>query len=105
MAKSLTKFVKAQSKGLKRNERVPGSSEVLESLIGKGKRMQGQHSRGGFTRMILAMAASCVNLTQHGICAALETIGETDLSEWCERQLGSTLTVQRRKLLNETKIG
>ena len=105
MAKSLTKFVKAQSKGLTRNERVPGSSEVLESLIGKGKRMQGQHSRGGFTRMILAMAASCVNLTQHGICAALETIGETDLSEWCERQLGSTLTVQRRKLLNGTKIG
>ena len=105
MAKSLVKFVKTQSKGLKRNERVPGSSEVLESLIGKGKRMHGQHSRGGFTRMILAMAASCVDLTQDGIRAALETIGETDLSEWCESQLGSTLTAQRRKLLNGTKTG
>ena len=105
MAKSLVKFVKTQSKGLKRNERVPGSSEVLESLIGKGKRMRGQHSRGGFTRMILAMAASVVNLTGDGICAALETISETDLSEWCESQLGFTLTAQRRKLLNGTKTG
>ena len=42
---------------------------------------------------------------QGGICAALETIGETNLSEWCEKQLGSTLTVQRRKLLNGTKTG
>lgn len=105
MAESLTAFVKTQSQGLKKNERVPGSSEVLESLIGKGKRMHGQHSRGGFTRMILGMAASVVNLTQEGICTALETIRETNLSQWCNKNLGTTLTAQRRKILNGIKPG
>lgn len=105
MAKSLRAFVKTQSKGLKKNERVPGSSEVLESLIGKGKRMHGQHSRGGFTRMILGMAASVVNLSQDGICTALETVRETDLSKWCEKNLGTTLTAKRRRILNGTKPG
>ena len=103
MAKSLVEFVRTQSQGLGRHECVPGSSEVLESLIGKGKRMHGQHSRGGFTRMLLAMAASVVNLTQEGICTALETIRETDLPQWCNNQLGPTLTAQRRKILNGTK--
>ena len=105
MAESLTEFVTTQSAGLERDERVPASSEVLESLIGKGKRMQGQHSRGGFTRMILGMAASVVNLTQDGICTALETVRESTRSQWCQQHVGFTLTAQRRQVLNGTKTG
>lgn len=105
MAKQLVEFVKTQSNDLKRNERVPGSSEVLESLIGKGKRMQGQHSRGGFTRMILAMATSVVSLTQDNICQTLKTVRDADLFDWCKTQLGPSLAAKRRTLLNGTKTG
>ncbi len=35
---------------------IPGSSEVIESLFGKGKRLEGQQSRSGITLMLLAMA-------------------------------------------------
>lgn len=105
MAASLVRFVKQQSRPLEMGQRLPGSSEVLESLIGHGKRMQGQHSRGGFTRMILAMAASVVVLTGQTICQALETIRDIDLTSWLTEHLGTTLTAQRRAVLTGTKTG
>jgi hypothetical protein len=102
VAAALVEFVKQQSQGMKSGESLPASSEVLESLIGKGKRLQGQHSRGGFTKMILGMAASVVQITQDRIRKALETVCTLDLVEWCEDNLGSSLTAQRRQALPST---
>jgi len=105
---ALEEFVRQQSEGMKPGESLPASTEVLESLIGKGKRMQGQHSRGGFTKMILAMAASVGHLTQNYITQALETVRNCDLQTWCEEHLGHSLTAQRREALPSacgTKLG
>jgi len=99
VANSLIDFVQQQSRDIKPGESLPASSEVLESLIGKGKRLQGQHSRGGFTKMILGMAASVVTLTSERVKEALETISTLDLLEWCNEQLGTSLTAQRRQAL------
>lgn len=99
VAKALEQFVKEQSAGLKRGESLPASTEVLESLIGKGKRMQGQHSREGFTKMILGMAATVGTLTQSRIVQALQIVRNVDLHKWCEEHLGRSLTAQRRQAL------
>lgn len=99
VANSLIDFVDQQSRDIRPGESLPASSEVLESLIGKGKRLQGQHSRGGFTKMILGMAASVVTLTSERVKEALETISTLDLLEWCNEHLGSSLTAQRRQAL------
>lgn len=103
MAAVLVQFVKQQSRDMKPGEHLPGISEVIESVIGKGKRMEGQHSRGGFTRMILGMAASVVDLTRETICQALETIRDADLTAWLHDHLGTTQTTQRRAALQEQK--
>jgi hypothetical protein len=102
VATALIEFVQQQSSGLKLGESLPASSEVLESLIGKGKRLQGQHSRGGFTKMILGMAASVVHLTCDRVREALETVRTIDLLEWCDEHLGASLTAQRREALPAT---
>jgi hypothetical protein len=99
LATALVEFVGEQSKCLRHGKSLPASSEVLESLIGKGKRLQGQHSRGGFTHMILGMAASVVQITHDGIRQALESVRTADLREWCDRTLGPSLTAQRRRAL------
>lgn len=99
VANSLINVVEQQSRGIKLGESLPASSEVLESLIGKGKRLQGQHSRGGFTKMILGMAASVATLTCERVRDALETISTIDLAEWCDEHLGPSLTAQRRQAL------
>lgn len=99
MANAMVAFVEEQSQGAKPGESLPASSEILESLIGKGKRMQGQHSRGGFTKMILGMAASVVQITQDHVRAALETVRHADMLTWCQQHLGISLTAQRRQAL------
>jgi hypothetical protein len=99
VAKALQRFVRKQSQGLKPGESLPASTEVIESLIGKGKRMQGQHSRGGFTKMILGMAASVAKLSLESITIALETVRNCDLQKWCDEHLGNSLTTQRREAL------
>ncbi len=108
LASALVAFVKEQSREVRRGTSLPASSEVLESLIGKGKRLEGQHSRGGFTKLILGMPASVVRLTQEGVCQALQAVRNVDLKAWCQEMLGVSLTAQRRRALPAlagTKIG
>ena len=97
----LVALVASQSAGLAEVGPVPASSEILESLIGKGKRMEGQHRAGGFTRMILAMATSLDRLSNSTIIEALGSIREVDLSNWCRDQFGQTLHSLRREHLGK----
>jgi hypothetical protein len=99
LAASLVEFVSEQSQRGNHDKSLPASSEILESLIGKGKRLQGQHSRGGFTKMILSMAASVARITHDRISEALGTVRNADLLTWCHQSLGPSLTAQRRRAL------
>jgi len=99
LATSLVQFIGEQSQNVPPGQSLPASSEVLESLIGKGKRLQGQHSRGGFTKMILGMGASVVHITQQCLTQGLETVRHVDLTQWCKQNLGASLTAQRRQVL------
>jgi hypothetical protein len=105
---ALVEFVTAQSREVPTGGSLPASSEVLESLIGKGKRMQGQHVKGGFTKLLLGMAASVVHITQDRVCEALETVRHHHLLTWIDKALGTSLTAQRRRALpaiTGTKVG
>ena len=44
-------------------ERSRLSTEILESLFGKYKQVERQHSKGGFTRLIAATPTLCVEAT------------------------------------------
>jgi hypothetical protein len=99
LATSLVGVFTEQSQAMKLDQALPASSEVLESLIGKGKRLQGQHSRGGFTKMILGMAASVVEITHERISEALEAVRNIDLATWRQEKLGPSLAAQRRQAL------
>ena len=49
---------------------LPSSSEVIESVFGRGKRLEGQQSRSCFTTQLLAMAACVVKPTKQFIIDA-----------------------------------
>lgn len=97
VALRLLDFVARQSTAARPGERLLGSSECLESLIGKGKRLEGQHSRSGFTKMILGLAASVVTPTYEYLTAALTTTKTQDVLDWCHTHLGTSLATQRRQ--------
>ena len=96
LIEALTEFVRDQSQAAMSDERLLGSTECLESLIGKGKRLEGQQSRSGFTKMILGMAASVVKPTFEAIRSAFAAVKTKDLHAWATDNLGQSVQAKRR---------
>lgn len=86
-------------------ERLPGSSEVLESIIGKYKTLQGEHGQFGLTSMSLAIGAFVGRLTQGIIRSALTTVTTKALHQWEQTHLGSTIQSQRKKAFSTAPGG
>jgi hypothetical protein len=105
LAGALVDFVREQSAHARRNEHLIGSSECIESLIGKGKRLEGQQSKSGFTRMILAMAAAVVTPTKAYIDQAFAHVKTHDVTQWCREKLGVSVQSQRRRALAYSGCG
>ena len=95
VARSLLNFVGEQSSDLPAGERLLGSSEVLESLIGKAKQLEGQQSKSGFTKMILGVAASVSEITEQTVQAALVAVKTRDVGQWIKQHLGISVQGQR----------
>jgi mitochondrial fission protein ELM1 len=70
---------------------------VLESLIGKGKRLEGQQSQSGFTRQVLAMAGSVVKPTYETLQVALKSFGMKHLRAWCTEHFPQSVQSKRRR--------
>ncbi len=98
-------FVKDQASHASESERLPGSSEVLESIIGKYKTLQGEKGQFGVTSMVLAIGAFVGRLTVDGIRTALQTIKGARLKTWEENNLGSTIQSQRKHAFQSPKTG
>jgi hypothetical protein len=76
---------------------LPSSSEVIESVFGRGKRLEGQQSRSGFTTQLLAMAACVVKPTKQFLIDALKTCRTKHVDQWREKYLGRSLQSRRRQ--------
>jgi len=96
MADQLVELVRDQCESIPKGTSYPASTEVLESMIGKSKQMQFQHSRGGFTKMVLGIAASAIRITEAVVTQSLEAVREINVRVWGKETIGSTLTSIRR---------
>jgi hypothetical protein len=92
-------FVAEQSSAAVDEEHLLGSTECLESLIGKGKRLEGQQSRSGFTKMVLGMAASVAEPTVERLRTALDQVKTHQVTAWCKAKLGVSVQARRRQAL------
>jgi hypothetical protein len=100
----LIAFVRGECAKLPAGCSSPGSSEVIESLIGKGKRLEGQQSQSGFTRYVLGLAASVVTPTTSLLESVSETVGIKHLMQWLKQHLPQSLQSKRlRDLGSRTK--
>ena len=97
LRQKLLEFMQEQASHVSDAERLPGSSEVLESIIGKYKTLQGEQGQFGATSMLLAIGAFVGNLTVDCIHAALQTINGGALKTWEQTNLGSTIQSQRKQ--------
>lgn len=74
-----------------------GSSEILESLFGKFKAIEGIHASSGLTSLVLAIPALLGRLDETVVAKALGRITINDVEQWIEKNMGQTYLSQRRQ--------
>lgn len=92
------RFAREQSTAARPGERLPLSTEVLESVFGKWKRLAAQQSASGITSLILSIGAMVGEWTTTRLRAALEAIPCKQVHAWCDAFLAQTLQSERRAL-------
>ena len=105
MREGLIEHVARSESCLSPTERGWGSTEVLESLYGQYKCLEGQHSKGGFTSLLAAMPALTVHWTAERVREAFHRVSVKDMKEWVKANLGQTLNSRRREAYQECSTG
>jgi hypothetical protein len=103
LSKELVAFVRHESRKAKKGERLPGSSEVIESTFGKQKEIEGHQSKGGFTGLLLALPALLGTITADTVRAALEFAKTADVIRWIRDNLGQSHQSKRRLAYNAVR--
>lgn len=96
----LLTFIAQESAGLPPDERLPGSSEVLESAFGQLKSISGDHQTGGFTSLLLSLGALVGRLDRDTIYDALVAVPWKRIRHWVATNLGQTHQSKRRIAYN-----
>jgi len=88
-------FVREEEAKATAGERLVGSSDVIESIFGKWKRLEGDQARSGLTGLVLALGALVAPTTTEVITQALTTVPTKTVLTWCREKLGKTLQATR----------
>jgi hypothetical protein len=98
LRKQLLEFIAVEAQQAREGERLLGSSEVLESIIGKFKHVAGERGQHGLTGMVLSIGALVGNPAVATVQAALTEITTTEVWNWCRSHLGATVQSVRQRL-------
>jgi hypothetical protein len=100
----LLMFVKQESQKAGKNDRLLGSSEVIESVFGKMKRLEQDQAKSGFTVFILGLAAMVAETTREVVQKALETVKTSAVNEWFRKNIGKSVQARRVEVNRLIKI-
>ena len=95
----LLAFVTQESTKVQPQERLLGSSEVIESTFGKLKHLEGDQAKNGLTILLLSLAAVVAPTSPEVMLAALASVKTKTILEWKQQLLGVSVQAQRRQLL------
>lgn len=100
IAEQLIEFVADAERHLKPGERLPMSTEIIESSFGLYKQLERQHSKGGFTSLLAAFGSLLGEITPEKVRRALKQVSTEDARQWVRDNLGDTLTSKRQAARN-----
>jgi hypothetical protein len=94
--KEVVEFVQQQQMLLEDNDRLLGSSEIIESVIGKYKSLQNDQVKGGFTGMLLGLAASVSEFSMETVKNAIDSTPTKKVWRWVKEKVGESVHSQRK---------
>ena len=103
LAGRLIDFVAESEEPLRVGERLPMSTEILESCFGLYKQLERQHSKGGFTSLLACLPALLKPTTPERVGTAFGRTSQKEVTEWTAEHFGSTVTSRRQAAYAEHK--
>jgi len=103
LAKCLIGFVQDAERQLRPGERLPMSTEILESTFGLYKQLERQHSKSGFTSLLACLPALLKPNTPEGVREAFGRVSAKDVKAWVKKHFGSTVNSRRQAAYAEYK--
>jgi flagellar motor protein MotB len=103
LAQRLIDFVAESEEPLGEGERLPMSTEILESAFGLYKQLERQHSKSGFTSLLACLPALLKPTTPEGVTAAFVRTSAKDVTAWTKKNFRSTVASRRHAAYAEHK--
>lgn len=103
LVQKVVEFLRENEQKLRPNERLPMSTEILESSFSLYKQLERQHSRSGFTSLLLTFPTLLRNTTPREVTASLARVKVTHVKQWVTNQLPSTLASKRQLMFREAR--
>jgi len=97
----LLRFVRQQESQLVEGQRLPLSTEILESSFGLFKQLERQHSKGGFTSLLAGYGCLLSQCTPESIRRDFAAVSVKAMRAWTNDKLGATLTAKRQTAYQE----
>jgi hypothetical protein len=103
LAERIVAFVTEAEGRLKEGERLPMSTEILESTFSLYKQLERQHSKGGFTSLLASFGSLLRTATAETIRHAFSTTSVQDVRDWTRQNLCVTVTAKRQAAYKEAR--
>jgi len=103
LAQRLIDFVAESEASLREGERLPMSTEILESSFGLYKQLERQHSKSGFTSLLACLPALLKPTTPESVMAAFGRTSAADVTAWTKEHFPTTVTSRRHAAYAEYK--
>ena len=99
----VTEFLRDYERKLRPKEQLPMSTEILESSFSLYKQLEKQHSKSGFTSLLLAYPVLLRETTPQEVTESFARVKVDDVKRWVKLNLPNTLASRRRLAYAEAK--
>ena len=100
---SVVEFLRGYEEKLRPHERLPMSTEILESSFALYKQLEKQHSKSGFTSLLLTYPTLLRATTPREVTASFARIKVADVTQWITKHLPSTVASKRQLVFREAR--
>lgn len=99
----MTTLLRDYESQLQPGDRVPISTEILESSFALYKQLEQQHAKSGFTNLLLTFPTLLQETIAEEVIACFAVAKVADIKAWTKTHFPNTLTSQRQRMYREAR--